>query len=88
MPKIENIGKCLTKTSADDFESVKSKYKWFIQISQWNESARRDLKVLPENLIPYVYLGYRPVEDARFLFGVSTNMKSVEWLADVLDSSD
>lgn len=88
MPIETKVGNCLTQTVCDDFDEKKKQYKWFIQMSQWSQHAFRSNKELPENLIPYTYLGFKDIETARVLFGVSTDMKQIEWLGEIIDSTD
>ena len=81
----ENIGRCLTKTTVPDFQERIQRFKQFAHFSQFTNVNRKTTK-LPENV--EVRLDVSPqIGYGSILFGVHLD-GTLEWLGEIIDSSD
>ena len=81
----ETVGRCLTKTVRSDFDSVVVKFKQFAHFSQFSGVGFKTKTIPPQ---VEVRIETSPmIRPGEVVFGINLD-GSLEWLGEIVDSSD
>ena len=81
-----SIGRCLTRTRREDFQEIQQKYSTFIHVIQWD--GRYNSKTTSVVDSEFQVSNSGELREAYLTFGLHEDGSSIEYIGQIIDSSD